>query len=221
MLDGVEQMEEKEEIQCKRQDQLTPTKIGTSCDYPCRFMIEIVQKELMNAYKEEEMFWRQKSRDKWLVFGDRSSKFFHGYVKTNQSRNHITKLKDKNNQDQWSDGAKVEIVMDYFTDLFKSSKLSPYEPTFESFTPKISDAMNNSLSRGVSKKEMKEMIFSINADIAPGPNGMTGAFFSSIGDQLEKKLRKKYMKSLIKWGCLRNGTSTTCAYYRKYHNQST
>ncbi|KAG2329715.1 hypothetical protein Bca52824_000895 [Brassica carinata] len=102
-----------------------------SRDFPCRFMVESVRKELLHAYKEGDSFWRHKSRDKWLAFGDRSSKFFHGSVKTSRSRNHISKLKEKNNQDQWSDGAKAEVVVDYFTDLFKSPNPRPYDPASE------------------------------------------------------------------------------------------
>lgn len=159
-------------------------------------MIEITKKELLNSYKEEEMFWRQKSRDKWLVFGDRSSKFFYGSVKTNRSRNHIMKLKNKVDQEQWSDGAKAEVAIEYFTELFKSSNPSSYDPAFESFSPKVSEVMNSNLVGRVSKDEIREAVFSINADSAPGPDGMTGAFFHKywdiIGDQVTKEIQKVF-----------------------------
>lgn len=162
-----------------------------SRDYPCRFMINMIKKNLLHAYKEEDYFWRQKSRYKWLVFGDNSSKFFHGSVKTNRSMNHISKLKDKSNQDQWSDGAKAEVAIDYFTELFKSSNPRPYDPAFESFTPRVTAAMNSHLIRKVSKEEVRNVIFSINGDSAPGPDGMTGAFFQKywgiIGDQVSNE----------------------------------
>lgn len=32
--------------------------------FPCRFMVERIRNELLHAYKEENYFWRQKSRDK-------------------------------------------------------------------------------------------------------------------------------------------------------------
>lgn len=41
--------------------------------YSCWFVIQNIKKELMQAYKEEEMYWRQTSREKWLKLGDRNS----------------------------------------------------------------------------------------------------------------------------------------------------
>lgn len=91
--------------------------------------------------------------------------------------------------------------MEYFTDLFTSSNPKSYEPAFVSFTPKVSAAMNLNLTRRVSKEEITEAIFSINADSAPGPDGMTGAFFQKywgiIGDQVTKEIKEVFESGLM------------------------
>ena len=46
-------------------------------DYPCLFMVNIIKRDLIKAYKEEELLWQQKCRDKWLLQGDRCAKVFH------------------------------------------------------------------------------------------------------------------------------------------------
>ena len=180
------------------------------------FMVDIITKDLLLAYKEDELFLKQKSRDKWLVFGDRSSKFFHDYVKTNRSKNQLLKLKDKNNKDQWSDGAKAEVAVGYFSEHFISSNPSSYEPAFASFLPRVSGEMNKQLTRQISKDEVTHAIFSICADSALGPDGMTAAFFKIIGGFWEIKLPQRYRKSSDQGPCLGNGISHTFVSYRRY-----
>ncbi|XP_018514383.1 uncharacterized protein LOC108871860 [Brassica rapa] len=56
--------------------------------------------------------------------------------------------------------------------------------------------MNSSLIRKVSKEEVRDAIFSINGDSAPGPDEMTGAFFQKywdiIGDQVSKEIQEVF-----------------------------
>lgn len=49
--------------------------------------------ELCEAFREEEMFWKQKSRATWLKEGDRNTNFFHATTKQRRARNRVTKLK--------------------------------------------------------------------------------------------------------------------------------
>lgn len=95
----------------------------------------------------------------------------------NRSRNQVLKLKNKDGQEKWSEGAKAEVALEYFTDLFKSSNPRSYDPVFHSLVLRVSDYMNLMLSKDVSAEEVKEAMFSINPDSAPGPDGMTGLFF--------------------------------------------
>lgn len=105
-------------------------------------------------------------------------------------------IEGKEQQDQWSDGAKAEVAMNYFTESFQSSNPKPYDPAFENFIPKVSDAMNATLMRRVSNDEVKEALFSINADSAPGPDGMTGTSFQKywgiIGGQVTKEIQEVF-----------------------------
>lgn len=50
--------------------------------------------ELLKAYKEEENFWRQRSRLMWLAAGDRNSGYFHVVCKGKRARNRITVLEN-------------------------------------------------------------------------------------------------------------------------------
>lgn len=43
--------------------------------------IHKLRKDLLQAYKDEEAFWRNKSRIQWLNYGDRNTRFFHASTK--------------------------------------------------------------------------------------------------------------------------------------------
>lgn len=84
--------------------------------------------------------------------------------------------------EQWSDGTKDEVVMEYFFELFKSSNPSSYAPAFESFNPKVFVEMNETLTWTISKEEVSQAIFSICHDSALGPDGMTVPFSQILGN---------------------------------------
>lgn len=56
--------------------------------------VSSIQNQLQKAYKEEEEFWQQKSRNLWFKKGERNTKFFHATIKNRRARNHISGLND-------------------------------------------------------------------------------------------------------------------------------
>ena len=91
--------------------------------------------------------------------------------------NSVSRLKDETRKCHWSEGAKAEVAIEYFSNLFRLSNPRPYSSVLESMIPKVSESMNEALTKVVSKEEVREAIFSIDPDSAPGPDGMTGHFF--------------------------------------------
>ena len=137
----------------------------------------MIRKELCKAYREEELFWQQRSMEKWLKFGDRNSKFFHESVKVNRAKRKLIKIRDSNGAEQWYEEAKAQVAVDYFSTLFKSSNPSSYQPWFQDMRPRVSEAMNQALVSVVTDEEIKGAVFSIKASSAPGPDDMSGLFF--------------------------------------------
>lgn len=56
--------------------------------------------EWENLSKQEEIFWRQKSRVQWLKEGERNTRFFHRSTMANRAFNRILTLKDKKGETQ-------------------------------------------------------------------------------------------------------------------------
>lgn len=95
--------------------------------------------ELCSALREEELFWKQKSRATWLREGDKNTEFFHATTKQRRARNRITKLKDVDGS--WTlkeAGQKIErAATSYFHKLFSSSNPSEYEEALQYITPQV------------------------------------------------------------------------------------
>ncbi|XP_020876164.1 uncharacterized protein LOC110227149 [Arabidopsis lyrata subsp. lyrata] len=62
-----------------------------------RRRIPQIQEELTKAYRDEEIYWRTKSRKQWMKEGDRNTAYFHASTKTRYSRNYISSINDEQN----------------------------------------------------------------------------------------------------------------------------
>lgn len=63
-------------------------------------------------WRNEEMFWHQRSRINWLNFGDGNATFFHQCTVQRRARNKVVKI--QNMQEVWLE--KEEDIMDAFID---------------------------------------------------------------------------------------------------------
>lgn len=62
--------------------------------HPSVWSMRRLRMELAEAYREEERYWRQRSREQWLREGDRNTSYFHNIVKGRKIRNNILMLRD-------------------------------------------------------------------------------------------------------------------------------
>lgn len=73
--------------------------ISVQMTYAYDQFLEAHQHEIWKQYEEvlgqEEIPWFQKSRSKWLGFGDRNSKYFHGIIAVRRRRNKIDTIQDE------------------------------------------------------------------------------------------------------------------------------
>ena len=88
---------------------------------PCFSRIRHLKSELAIAFREEEIYWRQRSTEKWLHDGDKNTGVFHACVNSTRSANTLHSLIDNSGVDQFSEKEKGEVAVQFFTDLFKSS----------------------------------------------------------------------------------------------------
>ncbi|XP_043705048.1 uncharacterized protein LOC122654841 [Telopea speciosissima] len=128
---------------------------------------------------QEEIFWKEKSRVKWLKEGERNTRFFHSIVNVKRKRSGICKI--KNAQGEWildKEGVNEEAIK-YFSDIFSPGSTTSHEDLLNSIPTIISVEENNLLAVTPGFDEVKEAIFALSKDSALGPDGFTGHFFTA------------------------------------------
>ncbi|XP_010418622.1 PREDICTED: uncharacterized protein LOC104704195 [Camelina sativa] len=154
--------------------------------------INAIKRDLAIAFREEEIYWRQKSTEKWLLDGDRNTKFFQASVKATRMKNSLPFIIDDTGVEQFGEQQKGEVAVNYFSKLFTSSAPSQISALLYNFQPRVSISMNQDLSKEITVSEIRQAAFSISSESAPGSDGLTGFFFKKfwpvIHDQVNKEV---------------------------------
>lgn len=152
-----------------------------------------LRNDLANAYRNEEIYWKTKSRNTWLKVGDRNTKFFHPCTKSRFSKNRIHSIQDSVGNSYKGDrniGTHAEV---FFRTIYKSNNTPIIESIFDDFTPTVTPSINNAITKDFSHEEIYEAVCSIGADRAPGPDGLTVRFYQEywdiIGDDVIQEVK--------------------------------
>lgn len=93
-----------------------------------------------------------------------------------------------------------ELVTEYFQQLYTANQTQG-EVVLNCITRTISEEQNNTLLEAVSDKEVKEAVFHMHPDKAPGPDGMTPAFFQRnwnvVGNEVIKMVRNFFVTGVL------------------------
>lgn len=137
-----------------------------------------VWREYEKVLAQEEIMWYQKSRAKWLKFGDRNTRYFHGVTTIRRRKNSYDMLQDDN--DEWiSETYQLEKhVSTYYKNLFHDE-----EPLWSfglsGMFPIINAEEMQKLERRVSDEEIYQTVKRIGSFKAPGPDGFQAIFFQN------------------------------------------
>lgn len=77
-----------------------------------------LRKNLNEAY----IFWKNKSRNRWMNVGDRNTKYFHSVAKTRKPKNRINAIQDDFGEVKRRETDIAEVAVKYFQNLYSSSQ---------------------------------------------------------------------------------------------------
>ncbi|MCI29483.1 RNA-directed DNA polymerase (Reverse transcriptase), partial [Trifolium medium] len=137
------------------------------------------QVDLDKTLKLEEEFWREKARVKWLADGDRNTAYFHKIAKIRHVTKNISVL--RHGDDLLTDPDAIENhVVSYYNSIFNTDNNCLDNGLVDKVIPNmLNEAMNDMLTKLPSLEEVKDVVFGMNSNGAPGPDGYGAYFFQN------------------------------------------
>lgn len=157
-----------------------------------------LQEEYNQILLQEEFLWFQKSRERWVRFGDRNTKFFHAQTIVRRKRNKIHGLYLSDGT--WStdqDQLKIEAQA-YFNNIFSRDMQTTRNQIMETMVPHITEEGINTLLAPVTKEEVRRAVMAMHPFKAPGPDGFQNFFYKQywhvVGDDLHCIVQNAFLE---------------------------
>jgi len=140
---------------------------------------------------QEEIFWKEKSRNRWLQEGERNTKFFHRATIQHRNQNRILSLKNDEGR-VLEDHKEIEgELCTYFQEVL-SEPIGDRNESISRITQNIPQLItpdiNKLLIRPVEMSEVEEAVNQMAEGTAPGPDGFTVTFFHKFWDLLKGEI---------------------------------
>ncbi|XP_026455672.1 uncharacterized protein LOC113356677 [Papaver somniferum] len=130
----------------------------------------------------------QKYRNKWLVKGSSNTNFFHNNIRIRRSSNTISELVDSAGNTISDFEQLRNHVVHYYEDKFNGPELEIDPILFDYDHISISEEESLAMDRIPSSEEIKQAVFDLGADSAPGPDGFSGCFYRHCWDIIQDDL---------------------------------
>ncbi|KAL2937780.1 hypothetical protein RDABS01_021229 [Bienertia sinuspersici] len=136
--------------------------------------------QMKEANAQYYSWLQQKAKIHWLQVGDSNSKVFYNSLKVRTSRNNINRLMDS--QGRWVED--MESITTAFTRFYTtllqgSNHRTPLVPEIVGMGKTLNDQHRRLLDCNFTDKEIKEAMFSIPSNKAPGLDGYNSHFFKA------------------------------------------
>jgi hypothetical protein len=125
---------------------------------------------------QEETYWKQRAKMHWLKEGDLNKKKIHMSASARRKRKKIDKLMNEANVEIKTQPELCDLAKNYFDHLFQA-KATVHDLVLSLITPRITSEDNERLVAPITREELKEALFQMHPDKAPGPDGFNPAFY--------------------------------------------
>jgi hypothetical protein len=155
----------------------------TTKEWTHRYALET---SLMEIYKDEELFWMQRSRQNWILKGDANTAYFHAIANGRRRKCSIPCLWD--NDRLLEDNRDMSMhTYSFYKELFMAAPRSGVALAID-FWPdaaRVTADENAELTLPFLPEEVARAIKEMKANLAPGPDGLPVSFFPTYWDKLQ------------------------------------
>ena len=148
-----------------------------------------LKERLISLLREEEINWYERAKVKSLLQGDDNTRFFHLVANGKHRKQHIFRIEQE-------DGVIVgdlelkKYITNYYKNLFGKPDeidISLVESRIDDI-PQVTDAENDTFISAFTEIEVKEAVFQMEHNKAPGPDGFPAEFFQVFWEIIKKDL---------------------------------
>ncbi|KAL2895905.1 hypothetical protein RDABS01_000903 [Bienertia sinuspersici] len=138
-------------------------------------------------------FLKQKAKLSWLKDGDSNTALFHRAIKIRKYLNSIYQVKNKQEEEFDTPNGVAKAFIEFYKNLLgEKNDVHPLPSDIIKQGPQVTVAQATLLTTPFTKEDVKEMIFSIPNDKAPGPDGYSSKFFKKawpiIGEEITEAI---------------------------------
>nr|ABA98327.2 transposon protein, putative, CACTA, En/Spm sub-class [Oryza sativa Japonica Group] len=131
--------------------------------------------------REEEIKWYQRAKTDDVRLGDNNTKYYHLIANGKHRKKRIFSLDQEEGKIEWN-----EAIKNYITEFYKKL-FGPPDASTLSFDanriddiPQVTEAENDHLIAPFSEEEVREAIFDMETNKAPGPDGILAEFYQKF-----------------------------------------
>ncbi|XP_026437256.1 uncharacterized protein LOC113335410 [Papaver somniferum] len=153
-------------------------------------LVKDVMARLSETQLQHNSMLKQKARNQWLVEGSSNTTFFHNSIRTRRSSNTISELTDSDGHTISDYDHLCDHVVQFYEDKFNGHESDLDASLFDYEHVGISEEDSLVMDRIPTPDEIKQAVFDLGADSAPGPDGFSGCFYRHCWDIINGYLIK-------------------------------
>ena len=144
---------------------------------------------LVSLLREEEIYWYQRSKSTKLLQGDRNTRYFQLIASGKHRKTKIFQLEQDGKIIKGEENLKKHITS-YYKTLFGSSGGNDFslDESYIEDIPQVSAEENIILSAHFTEKEVRDAIFQMKCNKAPGPDGFPTEFYQEFWGLIKGEL---------------------------------